>query len=219
MNKQQIREEIAACARRLEQLGLINLFEGNISVCVDRTIFITPSQQDKSQMTAEQILTLDMDGNLLEPSDYRPSSEWKMHREIYRLRPDAGAVVHHHGPFASAFAMAGKELDASQMPEALVLLGNIPVTDYGRPSTEDVYKDFCQYFCDERHDVLLLGNHGLVSVGADLQLACARAEEGEKVAKVFWLTRALGGFRPLPPGESALLAAYAQGLRAQAPKE
>lgn len=210
-----VKEEIAAFARRLYQLGMTNLFEGNISVYTDQVLFMTPSQQDKASMSAEQILMMDLEGNLLEPSAYRPSSEWKMHREIYRLRKDAGAVVHHHAVFATAFAMAGREIDTRNIPEAALITGNIPVSDYGRPSTEAVYRDFHRYFLEERRNVLLLGNHGLVSTGEDLKHAFAYAEEAEKIAKLHWLTLSLGGYRPLPEGEADALEAYAASARNQ----
>ena len=106
---QRIKEEIVRYFRRLYEQGTINLFEGNISARVGDVVLMTPSQQNKETLLPEMIVEMDMEGNV-KGNGLPPSSEYRMHLALYRLRPDLGAVVHTHSAFASAFALAGKPI-------------------------------------------------------------------------------------------------------------
>ena len=218
MTKHELREEIVYYFKKQYDLDMLNTFEGNLSARVPETntILITPTQQDKEKITPDMILEVDMDGNLLDESDYEPSSELGMHIEIYKLRPDLNSVLHNHSAYATAFALVGRPL-ANDMAESFMYYGgDIPVCPYGRPGTDDVFKDFKKFFVDRDKDVLLLSNHGLVTSGKNVSDAFNRAEAVEKLAKITILSETLGPDNPLSAVEKEkLLEIYKQRRQQQ----
>ena len=203
--RQAKREQIVRCFRKLYEQGTINLYEGNFSARDGENVLMTPSQQNKETMTADMLVTLDASGKVLSSNGLRPSSEAKMHLEIYRLRPDLGAVVHTHSAYATAFALAGIPIRSQIAELHLFYGGEIPCCTYGEPGTDAVFADFERYFLREQKDVVLLANHGLVAAGRDVEEAFSRAEAVEKLAKTALLARLLGGECSLPDGAAAVL--------------
>ena len=130
------------------------------------------------------------------PECYKPSSEIKMHMRCYEVRDDVGAVVHAHPPTATGFAVANKPLDEYSMIETVLTIGSIPVTPYGTPSTSEVPDAITPYLPE--HDVLLLQNHGALTVGCDLITAYYRMETLELYAKISLNAYLLGGAQEIP---------------------
>ena len=94
--------------------------------------------------------------------------------------------------------------------------GDIPVCPYGRPGTDDVFKDFKKFFVDRDKDVLLLSNHGLVTSGKNVSDAFNKAEAVEKLAKITILSETLGPDNPLSAVEKEkLLEIYKQRRQQQ----
>ncbi len=209
---QRIKEEIVRYFRRLYEQGTINLFEGNISARVGDVVLMTPSQQNKETLLPEMIVEMDMEGNV-KGNVLRPSSEYRMHLALYRLRPDLGAVVHTHSAFASAFALAGKPIQNDMAEMWMFYGGEIPCCAYGEPGTDAVFADFERYFVKEDKDAVLLANHGLVTAGRDVEQAFSKAEAVEKLAKITVLAQLLGGEQPLPPGGADVLLARCAEVR------
>ncbi len=184
--------------------GMVNMFEGNISLHFQDRFFITPSQQSKEDMTTDMIVELDEEGNVLNPSDnYKPSSEYRMHLKCYKLRPDINAVVHNHSLYATAYAVAGKSIKSDALTEMNLMFGEIPLAAYGTPGTDAITKDFPKYLSNG--NALLLANHGLLTVGYNLQLAYSVAEAVEKIAQMLFLVKHLGGESALPEEELTML--------------
>ena len=189
--------EIVRITQTMYRSGMINLFEGNVSMRVGDVMLLTPSQQDKGQMTPDMIIELDLNGNVLyAPEGLRPSVEYRMHAAAYRMRPDIRAVVHNHSACATAYAMAGKPIASDAFLELNLLFGQVPVVPYGMLGTEAIYAGMEPLLQD--YHVVLLENHGLLAVGPDLTTAYSRAEAAEKMAKILILTNQLGGEKPLP---------------------
>ena len=157
-NEKAIREEIVRIATRCYDRGLLVAGDGNISVRVGpNRLIATPSAVSKGWMTPDMMVVVDLEGQPLEPSSYKVSSEWPMHRVIYEARPDIHAVVHAHPPHATAFAVAGLSLEKAILSEVVLTLGCVPLAAYGTPSTReltDAIEPFLQY-----HDALLMANH------------------------------------------------------------
>lgn len=192
--------EIVRVAKAMYHSGMINLFEGNVSMRVGDTMLLTPSRQDKEQMTPDMIIELDLEGGVRHAKEgLRPSVEYRMHAALYRMRPDIRAVVHNHSACATAYALAGKPIASDAHLELNLLFGQIPVAPYGMLGTEAVYTGIEPLMQD--HHVVLLENHGLLAVGPDLLTAYSRAEAAEKIAKTLILTNLLGGEKPLPAEE------------------
>lgn len=192
-------EEVVFVARLLYEKGLANAYEGNVSLRRGDAVYITPSAVCKGFLKAGQITAIDRDGAVLHARNVRPSSEYRLHLAVYSARPDAGGVVHAHPPYATAFALARRELYTPGYPEALVLYHRIPVAPYGRPSTDDIWKGVPPLLSE--HDAMLLANHGALTVGADAREAFYRMESLEGIARVIHLSEALGGAKELPQAE------------------
>lgn len=194
-----LKEDIVEVGRRIYNLGFVAANDGNISVRIgDNEILTTPTGVSKGFMTPEMIIKVDMAGNQLE-GELKPSSELKLHLEVYRQRPDAQAVLHAHPPVATAFTVAGIPLDRPVLPEIVITLGAIPTAKYATPSTEELTASVRPYL--EKHDAVLLEKHGALTMGSDLFGALFKMEQIEHFAKVSLYARLLGGERELPPEE------------------
>jgi L-fuculose-phosphate aldolase len=167
MTMKQAKEEMVKIAKKMYLSGMVNIFEGNISVRLEDRFLITPSQQSKEDMTEDMIIEISADGSILNPSDkYKPSSETGMHLEVYRLRPDVNAVVHNHSAYATAYAVAEKPIRTDALTEMLFMFGEIPVVPYGTPGTERIYAGFKEHLA--YNSAVLLANHGVMAVGDTL---------------------------------------------------
>ena len=176
MKYQEIREQICDVCHKMWQLGWVAANDGNVSVKLpDGNFLVTPTGISKSFITPEKLVIIDKDMNIVEAEgNYKPSSETKMHLRCYTERDDVGAVVHAHPPTATGYAVAGKSLDEYSMIETVIAIGSIPLTPYGTPSTNEVPEAIAPYLAE--HDVLLLQNHGALTVGCDLITAYYRME-------------------------------------------
>lgn len=93
----ELKQGIVDIVKKEYRLQMVNMFEGNVSVRYEDKMLITPSQINKEIMTPEMIIETDMEGNILyQPENLHPSSETKMHLEVYHVRSDVQAVVHNH---------------------------------------------------------------------------------------------------------------------------
>ena len=125
--EEQVRADIVEIGRRLWERGYVASNDGNISVRIDDTrIITTPKSVSKGFMTADMMVVTDREGRKL-AGERDPSSELKMHLQVYRDRPDARAVVHAHPPTATGFAVVGIPLDRAVLAEVVTTLGSIPI--------------------------------------------------------------------------------------------
>ena len=189
----EIREQICDVCRKMWQLGWVAPNDGNVSVKLeDGTFLATPTGISKSFITPERLVHINSDGEVLDgPEGAKPSSEIKMHLRCYKEREDVGAVVHAHPPTATGFAVAHVDMDRYTMIETVIAIGSVPVTPYGTPSTYEVPDRIAPYL--QEHDVLLLANHGALTVGSDLITAYYRMETLELYAKISLTAHLLGG--------------------------
>ena len=188
-----IREQICDVCHKMWQLGWVAANDGNVSVKnEDGTWWITPSGLSKSLITPDNLIRVDYEMNVVEgPKGFNPSTEMKMHMRCYEERADVNAVVHAHPPISTGFAVANKPLDQYCMIETILTVGSIPVTPYATPSTQEVPDSIAPYL--KEHDVLLLQNHGALTVGCDLITAFYRMETLEHFAKISLVAHLLGG--------------------------
>lgn len=189
----EIREQICDICHKMWQQGWVAANDGNVSVKIDENTFLaTPTGISKSFMTPDKIVKINEKGEMIEENPgYKPSSEIKMHLKCYKDRDDVGAVVHAHPPTATGFALAHKHMDVYSLIECVIALGSVPIAPYGTPSTDEVPKSIEPYL--QHHDVILLENHGALSVGSDLVTAYYRMETLELWAKTSLVAQLLGG--------------------------
>ncbi|MDD6033974.1 MAG: class II aldolase/adducin family protein [Oscillospiraceae bacterium] len=198
MEYMDIREQMCDVCHKMWQLGWVAANDGNVSVKLpDGNFLATPTGISKSFITPEKLVVIDSEGKVIDGlPGYKPSSEIKMHMRCYRERPDVGAVVHAHPPTATGYAVAGKSMDEYSMIETVIAVGSIPLTPYGTPSTEEVPEAITPYL--QEHDVMLLQNHGALTVGCDLITAYYRMETLELYAKISLTAHLLGGAQEIP---------------------
>ena len=200
MTREQIlRKQMVEVGRRMYQKGLVVATEGNISVRLTaQRILMTPTGAWKGILKPADVVAVDMSGRVIK-SGRRPSMEYPMHRGLYRARPDVRAIVHAHPPVATGFAVAGLALDQPILVEAVLVLGPVPVVPYATPATEALPEAIAPYAA--KHNALLLGNHGAVTMGRDLWQAYARMEILEHLALIQLTARLLGKADTIPPTE------------------
>jgi L-fuculose-phosphate aldolase len=199
----QLREQILRAGRMCFERGWIAASDGNVSVRLpDGRILVTPAGMCKGMLQCEDLVVCDLDGNRLEGSR-KPSTELMMHLTVYRMRDDVRAVVHAHPPFATGFAVAGRELNVGMLPEVIVRLGCVPLARYGTPGTPELSEGMMPFV--PSYDALLLANHGAVAWGEDPLQAFFRMDTVEHYARVALVAHLLGGARALPRAEIAKL--------------
>jgi len=193
-----LREAIVACGRIAYERRLLTANDGNISVRIgDNQMLITPSGLSKGRMQVDDLLLLDLDGNVVEAKPGRKSSsETPMHLEVYKQRPDVRAVLHAHPIFATTLTVAGFPFPNNVLPEVLLTLEKVPTTRYAMPSSHDDADAIRELI--REHDALLLRQHGTLTVGTDLETALIALERIEHVAEVFWRAQMLGKVERIP---------------------
>lgn len=201
--EQALREQICLVGQQLHRFQLVDGTAGNISARLDdQHILITPSGLAKGFLKPEQLLLLDMDGCRIADTDearhLKPSTETPMHLEAYRQRPDVNGVVHAHPLYAVALTIAGINLQRYTIPEAIILLGDVPYAPYATPASDEDRVAISELIL--RHDALMLSFHGSLTVGKDVWEAYMRLETLEHTARLTYLTHQLGGGQSLPEG-------------------
>ena len=192
----EIKKEICEVGKRIYDHGFVAANDGNISVKVGpNEFYCTPTGVSKGYMTPDMIIKVDGQGNKIE-GRLNPSSEIKMHMRVYQERPDVGAVVHAHPPVATAFTIAGIDLDQYILPEAILTIGEVPTCAYGTPSTMEIPDSLEPYI--QNHDAFLLQNHGALTVGFNLMKAQFVMEEVEFNAKICKYAMELGAVHEIP---------------------
>ena len=186
------KQELIDGGRLMQNHGLVVASWGNMSFRGDNgNIIIKPSGVDYSQMTTEDLIEIDSNGNVVDSSNKRePSSEWRMHVAIYKNRPEIRSIFHVHSPFATSLAVAQKNLPACLEDVVQIIGGEVRVTDYKMTGTQD----FADEVVDKLHDRMaaLLANHGMVACGRDIQEAIHAVLVVEKAAQIFIQASSLG---------------------------
>jgi len=203
------RAEIASTAVRLQAEGLLSGTAGNIScrTALDR-IAITPSGIPYPELRPQDVVVTDLDGDVVD-GERKPSSELPFHLAVYRTRPDVGAVVHTHSPYATVLAVMHKPIPAVHYAIASLRLSEIPVVPYSTFGGAQLAADVESAFA-AGGDAVILANHGAIAVARDLEKAAANAATLEFLACTYCRTLAVGGGAVvLPPDEIAhVICAY-----------
>ena len=197
----ELKKLICEIGQRLWTKGYVASNDGNISVKISEDqILTTPTGVSKGFMKPDMIAKVDADGKIISCNPkYRPSSETKMHLEVYRERSDIGSVVHAHPPYCTSFAVAGIPLNKCVLPEAIVVIGAVPTARYGLPSTMEIPDAIREHV--KKSDAILLENHGALTLGTDLNNAYYKMETLELTAQIVWNAVQLGNVNVLPDSE------------------
>ncbi len=198
-----IRKKIIEAARKMLKYGLTTGTWGNLSIRHNEILVaITPSGVDYETMIPEDVVIVDLTGKVIDGT-LKPSSEMPMHLAIYQARSDVQAVVHTHSPYASAFAILGKEIPVVLAEMGSVVGGSVLVTPYCRPGTAELGKDVVRCLRDRAG--VLLGNHGVVAIGRNIEEALTAAQVVEDGARIYQMAAVIGEPRLLPEEEVSVL--------------
>jgi L-fuculose-phosphate aldolase len=204
----QLRVQVAETARFLHQAGWCANHDGNVTARDGSRYIATPTATSKRLIAEKDLIEVDGKGQV--DGSGKVFGEIGLHLVVYERRPDIGAVVHAHPPFATAIsASRGNPIERPFIAEAFVSLGPvIPKVAYTQPGepARTALAPWCELV-----DAVILGNHGVIAWGKDCETALMRLELVEHLAKIAVAANQLGGVEPLP--ESAyqpLLAARAK---------
>jgi L-fuculose-phosphate aldolase len=190
------RDELVATMARIYRYRMTTTSGGNLSVRdSDGGIWITPSRVDKGSLTVDDIVRVHANGKVegLHP----PSSEFPFHDEIYRRRPDLGAIVHAHPGALVAFSICRQLPDTRVQSHAYSVCGKLAFAPYACPGTRELGVNIANAFATGA-DCVLLENHGVVIGGKDMQDAFQRFETLEFVAQTLVRAAPLGPVTTVP---------------------
>jgi len=193
-------------ARALDALGFMPSKSGNLSLRTARGCLITPSGLPYADMVPGDLVEIGPEGEML-AGHRRPSSEWRLHTAIYAARPEAGAVVHTHSPFATALSCSRQGIPPFHYMIALGGGPDIRCSAYATFGTA-VLAEACVAALEGRK-AALLANHGVVAFGASLAGARTLAVEVENLARQYLSLRS-ACLAPVLLTEAELAEVFAQ---------
>lgn len=190
MKIQELKNELIKYGQLAGKKNFTPGISGNMSARFGDKILITTSGSANEYLEEDELVLIDFDGNLIE-GNKKPSSEKMLHVEYYKQRPDINFILHMHSPYLSTFAACKQALDEPIMPENIFYFGQIPLAEYGLPSSEDLVQKTAKYFKD--YNVILMANHGMISAGKTAKEAYLNLELAESYAQVVFQSKLLGG--------------------------
>lgn len=191
MDIQTMKESVYQWTKRSYEEKLFSGTSGNLS-CYDREkdiLVITPTSIPYETIQIEDMVVLHTDGTIVE-GKYKPSSEWQLHAEIYKAKPEVNAIVHTHSPYATGFAVAHKKIPCTLIEMVIFLNGDVPLADFAIPGTKEVGTNAIEAL--KERTGCLLANHGVVAIGKDLEEAHIRAVYIEDAAKITTYANQIG---------------------------
>ncbi len=201
-NELELRKAIIAKCRWMNDIGLNQGSDGNISARYKDHMLITPSATPYAEMEPEMIASMPLEGEYGSfEGPLKPSTEWRFHLDIMRARPDAGAIVHTHSTWSTILAIARKPIPAVHYMIAAFGGPEIRCADYATYGTKALSDNALAALAGRNG--CLLANHGMIAVGPGLDRAMWLAHELEALAKQYYHTLLIGGPVILPDAEIA----------------
>jgi len=199
MTESELRRKVLDTARALAEAGLNKGSAGNVSARCGEGFLVTPSGLAYEKTLAPDIVLMDMDGGF--EGRRNPSSEWRFHRDIYVAHPEAGAVVHAHSPFATALACLGRDIPAFHYMIARFGGSTVRCAPYATFGTQALSDHALAALAGR--NACLLGHHGMLVFGGDLERALDLAVELETLCEQYWRALQIGQPATLPEDEMA----------------
>ena len=183
--REALARRIISTCQAMESRGINQGNAGNVSARFEDAFLITPSGMDYARLQADDIVLVGLDG---QSSDrLRPSSEWRMHRDIYARYPNAGAVLHAHSTFATALSCLRLDIPAFHYMVAVAGGDVIRCSDYALFGTQELSDAMLAALGDRR--ACLLGTHGMICYHDDLERVLRLGVEVEALAKQYHFAR------------------------------
>ena len=183
-----VREQIVAACKKLESSGLNRGTSGNVSCREKDHFLVTPSGVPVDEITPSRLVAVGYDGKVIGIG--KPSSEWQFHCDILQARADIGAVVHTHAPHATAIACLREDIPAFHYMIAVAGGDSIRCAPYALFGTDQLSRHAVEAL--DGRKACLLANHGMITLGRDLDEAMAIAVEVESLCQQYLLARQAG---------------------------
>jgi Ribulose-5-phosphate 4-epimerase and related epimerases and aldolases len=186
MNEASLRRSLVEIFRLAYMRRLVDLLGGNVSARLGGDeILITPTSTPKVLIKPQSIVKIRLDGTVI--SGGKPSSEWRMHVGIYRVRGDVKFVLHTHPPNILALTQAGLKVDLS-LSEAISYIGEVAEVPYLKPGSAELAEAVSRAMSKDDVTAVILKNHGLVTIGSTPYEALNRAEVLDDLAYITLMT-------------------------------
>ena len=190
LDDQELRHQLVTVARRMNGTGLNQGTSGNLSVRIEEGLLVTPSSLPYEQMEVGDLVALDLSGQPLLEKQRRPSSEWLLHADVLRCRPEAKAVLHCHPIHATALACHDRGIPAFHYMVAVAGGDEIRCAPYATFGTKELSDNVVNAL--GQRSACLLARHGMVTLGKDLESALRVAVEVETLARMYLQALQLG---------------------------
>ena len=188
----ELRQQLIAIAQHMVAAGLNKCTSGNLSVRTEEQghagFLITPTSKPYDTLEADDIVFIRLDGS--HTGRCEPSTEWRFHRDIYASRPEAGAVLHAHSPFATSLACLRREIPSFHYMIARFGGSTLRCADYATFGTQALSD--AALLAMQGRNACLLANHGMLVYGRDLEQALDLGIELENLCEQYWRACQLG---------------------------
>jgi len=199
---EQLRREVCRLHAELPRNNLVAWTSGNISGRDPESgwVVIKPSGVRYDELTAENMVVVDLDGRVIEGS-FKPSSDTFAHVYVYRRRPEINGVVHTHSTFATAWAAVGRPIPAVLTAICDEFGGPVPVGAYAKIGGDEIGKEILRSI--GASPAILMKNHGVFTIGKTPEAAVKAAVMVEDVARTVFYALQLGQPDEIPADEVA----------------
>ena len=200
------REQLLWVSQEMLRTNLVEGTAGNVAARLpDGNAVLTPSSLDYLEMTLDDLVVCDMDGNVLE-GHRSPTSEKSLHLTALRDHPEIGATMHCHAKFSTMFALTRTPIPAVIEEFDVFVGGDVDVAEYKTTGTEDLAAEVASHV--GKKAAVLMANHGLFAVGKNPKDVLHIAALIERTAEIIWGARALGTVVPLPESVNQQFSGY-----------
>ena len=199
-------EQLLWVAKEMLRTNLVQGTAGNLGARLPGGhAVLTPSSIDYMEMTLDDLVGCDLDGNVLEGTR-GPTSEKALHLAALRQHDNIGATMHCHAKFATMFALTRQPIPAVIEEFDVFVGGDVEVAEYRTTGTEELADEVARRVGDKA--AVLMANHGLFAVGKNPKDVLHIAGLVERTAEIIWGAQALGRVVPLPPEVNKTFSGY-----------
>ena len=211
MTAQETKEDLLWVAKEMLATNLVQGTAGNCAARLpDGNAVLTPGSLDYTEMTLDDLVVCDLDGNVLE-GHRNPTSEKALHLSALKQHEDIGATMHCHAKFATMFALTRQPIPACIEEFDVYVGGDVEVAEYRTTGTVELADEVAKRVADKA--AVLMANHGLFAVGKTPKDVLHVAHLVERTAEIIWGAQSIGKVVPLPPEINKTFAGYYKMIR------
>lgn len=192
VNEPHLRAEVLIGSNKIFKRGLVQAGEGNVSIRIPNKeeIFITPTFNQYDNLRKEDIVHVKFDGTVLSEGR-KPSSEYRLHVDVYKSRPRAMAVIHTHSPYATMMSAARIKIPVLIEEQVIFLGGFVDCSEFASAHTEEFSSSAIKAL--GTRNGTLMANHGVLVCGRNMDHTVKMAELVEKLAWIHYGATQMGG--------------------------